>query len=267
MTMNGIGWLMRICDLEATGFKFECLNMWVICEQDLRDGSFGFSFYSPLYSEYNLEAMIEKEVGIAFRFYHNFEEHLKVIQESPFCFHNYFQSDKPTIKKFYPNFQPKEEHDSYILSQLLNPDRGLHGLDAWAKRLRGEQEGKVVHEEWDRFSPAMLKRVIDDVRVNVLVWEALQKEKKEWEDQGGSWDEAIKIEYGIADLQGRQEMHGVKLDIDKAYDLADEIYVEIQKIDEQLREQLPMRVIQGTEVLEPYRKDGQIKQVVARWFE
>lgn len=265
---------MRICDLEATGFKFESKNIWVICEQSLSDFSIGFSFYAPLYKVWDLEALIQKEELKKYRFYQSFEEHLKVMQESGICFHNYFQSDKPTIKKFYPWFQPKEEHDSYILSQLFNPDReipkgckGAHGLDAWSRRVG--REGKVVHEDWSKFSPEMLHRVIEDVKDNVAAWEVLMKEKKEWEDAGGSWDEAIKIEYGIADLQGRQEMHGVKLDIDKAYALADEIYQEIQKIDETLLASMPPRVIRYPEVgyeQEPFTIQGKVKKQAEDWI-
>jgi hypothetical protein len=256
---------MLICDSESSGFKWEADKIWVICAYDIDKQRFSFSFDDTvnLNSVYKL---LNKRFG-----FDNFDvwithmHHLREMGKQSICFHNYFQHDKPLIKKFYPWFNPKEEHDSYILSQLFNPDRGQHGLDAWSKRVG--REGKVAHEDWSKFSPEMLHRVIEDVKDNVAAWEVLMKEKAEWESQGGSWDEAIKIEYGIADLQGRQEMHGVMLDQDKAYALADEIYTEIQKIDETLLEQMPLRVIQGAEVSKPFRKDGQLTKVVERWFE
>ena len=257
---------MLIADSESTGFKYESDKIWVICGYHIEREEFWISFDQSISYPEEAVRYFEMIKGKA-RLFTSHKHLLERMQSEPICFHNYFQHDKPLIKKLYPDFNPEEEHDSYILSQLFNPDRGNHGLDAWAKRLRGEDEGKVVHEEWDRFSPEMLHRVIDDVKINVKVWEHLMKEKKEWEDLGYSWDEAIKIEYGIADLQGRQELHGVKLDEEKAYLLADEIYLEIQKIDEYLKEQLPMRVIPGTEYAEPFKKNGELKKNVQEWFD
>jgi len=255
---------MLICDSESDSYKFESTKIWVICGYHTVDKDWWFSFDESVYSTFDVKQMVWDEGFRSAYFAPNHQELLKRMKEEAVCFHNYFQHDKPLIKRFYPAFQPAEEHDSYILSQLFNPDRGLHGLDAWGTRFG---HPKPKHEEWDKFSPEMLHRVIEDVKINVKVWEALMKEKKEWEDLGESWDKAIKIEYGIADLQGRQEMHGVKLDVDKAYTLADEILLDIQEIDEKLKKELPMRVIRGTQIWEPFRKDGELKQFVARWFE
>ena len=255
---------LLIGDTESDSFKFESTLIWVACFYNTEEDYYTFSFDNSVYEQYNVAELIEREIGVGFREYYSHEEHLQHLQDHAVCTHNWFQHDKPLIKKFYPDFQPKEEHDSYILSQLFNPDRGLHGLDAWGQRFG---HPKPKHEEWDKFSPEMLHRVIEDVKINVKVWEALMKEKKEWEDLGGSWDEAIKIEYGIADLQGRQEMHGVLLDVDKAYDLADEIYREIQKIDEKLLAEMPLRTIMGSEVKAPFKKDGNVTKAVERWFE
>lgn len=269
---------MLICDSESSGFKWESDRIWVVCAYDTAREKFFFSFDESVYVDYGYNGIeelvkleVENQLGQVMTCHIGM---LDWMQYRSICFHNYFQHDKPLIKKLYPWFKPKEEHDSYILSQLFNPDReipkgckGAHGLDAWSRRVG--REGKVVHEDWSKFSPEMLHRVIEDVKDNVAAWEILMQEKKEWEDQGGSWDEAIKIEYAIADLQGRQEMMGVKLDVDKAYDLADEIYMEIQKIDEQLLEQMPPRVVRYPEVAyekEPFTIQGQLKKNAEDWF-
>lgn len=267
---------MLICDSESNGFKWEADKIWVICAYNIDEEEFTFSYDDSVFGKANGEGWLENELegsGVKYGLFSSHDEHLFHMQHMGICFHNYFQHDKPLIKKFYPWFQPKEEHDSYILSQLFNPDReipkgckGAHGLDAWSRRVG--REGKVAHEDWSKFSPEMLHRVIEDVKDNVAAWNVLMQEKKEWEDLGYSWDEAIKIEYGIADLQGRQEMHGVKLDIDKAYALADEIYQEIQKIDETLLASMPPRVIRYPEVAyerEPFTKAGEVKKQAEDW--
>ena len=260
---------MLIADSESDNFKFESTKIWVIAAYDTENGMWYLSFDESvvdLYADdptYGLSDLLLNELpdnNFDYDTHHNL---LTMMKRHSVCFHNYFQHDKPLIKRFYPEFQPKEEHDSYILSQLFNPDRGQHGLAAWGERFG---HPKPKHEEWDKFSPEMLHRVIEDVKINVKVWEALMEEKKAWEDKGESWDKAIKIEYGVADLQGRQEMHGVLLDEEKAYSLADEIYMEIQKIDSALDKELPMRVIRGSEVLEPFKKDGKLKKIVENYY-
>jgi len=259
---------MLIADSESDSFKFESTKIWVICAYDTEEGQYNFSFDKSVWDEYGqfgLFDLIEECLeGTKYFLYCGHQWHIEGMSKESVCFHNYFQHDKPLIKKFYPAFQPAEEHDSYILSQLFNPDRGLHGLDAWGKKFG---HPKPKHEEWDKFSPEMLHRVIEDVKINVKVWEALMEEKKDWEDKGESWDKAIKIEYGVADLQGRQEMHGVKLDVDKAYALADEILLDIQEIDEKLMKELPMRVTRGSEVSAPFKLNGELKQTVRKWYE
>lgn len=260
--------LMLIGDTESDGLKYEATRIWVMAAQELGTNKWVFSFDESVYKEYDVETLLKKELPDSWiNLGDSHEDFIECTSLYPVCMHNYFQHDKPLLKRFYPWFSPKEEHDSYILSQLFNPDRGLHGLDAWGKRLG---RNKPEHEDWSRFSPEMLHRVIEDVKINIGVWEALMKEKKEWEDQGGSWDEAIKIEYGIADLQGRQELHGTMLDVEGAYALADEIYQEIQKIDEQLLAQIPINVVRFDEVAyekAPFTQTGELKQLVTRWFD
>lgn len=75
--------------------------------------------------------------------------------------------------------------DTLILSRLLNPDRprpygmkgkaGPHSLESWAYRL-GNQIEKVQHEDWETFDENMLRRCINDVRINLNVYRTLLKE-------------------------------------------------------------------------------------------
>jgi len=257
---------MLICDCESTGFKYESTKIWVICAYDTETRRYYMSFDESVYDEFEIYQLILGE-EITCNILQSHEQMVELFSSKTVCFHNYFQHDKPLIKKFYPEFSPAGEEDSYILSQLYNPDRGLHGLAAW-----GERFGlpKPAHEEWDRFSPEMLHRVIEDVKINVLTWEELQKEKGYWEKKGNSWDLATKIEYGIANVQGEQEMHGVLVDEEEAYSLADEIFLEIQKLDEYLDSEMPLRVIQekrATYEDEPFTKAGKLKSHVLKWFD
>ena len=259
---------MLICDSESDSFKHESTKIWVICAYDTEEDIYYFSFDDSVYNEFDIGDLIEEE---GFRDYGTFTylSHgamLSMMERHTICFHNYFQHDKPLMKKFYPQFQPKGEADSYILSQLYNPDRGLHGLAAWGDRFKVP---KPEHEEWDKFSPEMLHRVIEDVKINVLTWNKLEQEKLKWEAKDENWDLATKIENGVADIQGRQEMHGVLFDEERGYALAEEIWNEVFKVSEQLQRGMPLRLIREKRAKyedEPFTQSGRLTAAVLRWF-
>lgn len=251
---------MLICDLEANGLVQEATRIWVICAYHTDMGMYTFSFDSAVQIPEEFEWPLMKCI------FKSHKEHLEYMREYTICFHNWFQFDKLILKRFYPEFVPKGEEDSYILSQLFNPDRGLHGLEAWGTRF-GIPKPPI--EDWSKFDEDMLHRVIEDVKINIKVWDRLMGEKKDWEKLGHSWDKAIKIEYKVADLQGRQEQHGVLFDIDKAYDLAEEIWTEVFKIDAKLDEVMPMRLVKYNSVQyesKPFTKGGELKSAVVEWF-
>ena len=263
---------MLICDSESDSFKHESTKIWVICAYDTEEDSWYFSFDEvvfEVFGAYSLNIIIKDNLpdGSTVHLYPTHGHMVDTLNKKPVCFHNYFQHDKPLISKFYPEFNPKIEDDSYIRSQLFNPDRGLHGLAAWGERFKVP---KPEHEEWDRFSPEMLHRVIEDVKINTLTWYKLELEKMKWQDKDQSWDQALAIEKGVADLQGRQEMHGVLFDTDKANDLAEEIWNEVFSVSERLRSNMPLRLIREKTRAryedEPFTKGGDLQANVLKWF-
>jgi DNA polymerase-1 len=87
--------------------------------------------------------------------------------------------------------------DTMIMSMLLNPNRpmpfdcpksilnketgvrkkiGPHSLAAWGYRVG---RGKVEHDDWSVFTPAMMHRCVEDVEITELVYLELLKEMKE----------------------------------------------------------------------------------------
>ena len=84
--------------------------------------------------------------------------------------------------------------DTMIMSMLLNPNRpmpfgcpktlrnketgkvkkiGPHSLAAWGYRVG---RGKVEHDDWSKFTPEMMHRCVEDVKITELVYFALLKE-------------------------------------------------------------------------------------------
>lgn len=122
-------------------------------------------------------------------------------QGDTFIGHNIISFDCRVLKRFYGidmgrlHLQRKIKLiDTLVMSGCLNPDRQLpkgcptstenpitgrldkitpHSLEAWGYRLGNF---KIHHHDWTTFSPEMLERCTQDVRLNLDVYNALLKE-------------------------------------------------------------------------------------------
>jgi len=92
--------------------------------------------------------------------------------------HNEIDYDLRLIKKLYPTFKPNSLFlDTYLLSQLLQPDRaGGHSLQSYGERFG---RAKPEHEDWSRFTQEMLHRCAEDVEINHLTYTYLMDEAYE----------------------------------------------------------------------------------------
>ena len=88
--------------------------------------------------------------------------------------HNQICHDLPLLEKVYGYQHKGKILDTLVLSRLLNPEReGRHSIEAWGERLG---YAKPEHEDWTTYSPEMLHRCREDVRINVLTLRALLQE-------------------------------------------------------------------------------------------
>jgi len=189
----------------------------------------------------------------------NIEQGVRLLNDNWVCFHNGFGFDLPVLQRFYPWFKPSKVDDTFILSSLFEPDRDGHGLADW-----GRQFGvpKPVHEDWTQYSPEMKHRNIEDVRITRLVWEHLQKERKSWD-----WEEAIRLEYKIAQIHSQQEANGVGFDMEAANVLYSRIANEIEEIDRTIMKEVPPKWVQvGTTMDKPFKLDGTYNSRVISWI-
>jgi len=88
--------------------------------------------------------------------------------------HNIVGYDLPVIKKLMGvDLEPgRKIVDTLVLSRLFNPTReGGHGLESWGYRLRSP---KIEHNEFDQFTPEMLKYCEQDVALNFKVFNSLK---------------------------------------------------------------------------------------------
>lgn len=97
-----------------------------------------------------------------------------ISSDSVIVCHNQIDYDLPLIEKLYGYKHKGKVLDTLVFSRLLNPERvGGHSLDAWGERL-GRR--KPEHEDWTQYSPAMLHRCTEDVKINHLLYKELMKE-------------------------------------------------------------------------------------------
>ncbi len=181
--------------------------------------------------------------------------------------HNIIGFDLPVLRQVY-DWEPNESvkiTDTLVQSRTLNPDRrkpanytgkgGPHSLEAWGYR---GGETKPEHEDWSRFSPAMLRRNRKDVEINLFTYNSLQQEMK-----GHSWDKALEIEHKVRKIITQQEINGVRFDTELARSLTELLERKIQHIDDELVPNLPVSCKRtGTVVTKPFKNNGSLNKRV-----
>ncbi len=107
--------------------------------------------------------------------------------------HNIVSYDIPLLRELFPNFKiPKTLHDTLIFSRLYYPNLsevdfqnrirsmpkklyGSHGLEAWGHRI-GEYKGDYGKQnDWSTYSQSMLDYCLQDVQVNVSLYQRLAR--------------------------------------------------------------------------------------------
>lgn len=155
-----------VFDLEGNGLREDITKIWCIVAKDIDNNVVHTFDYFSEYDEYGytlpeLFSKVDLLIG-----------------------HNILGYDLPVLTKFYGlNFSRHRIHDTYVVSQILNPDRqlpegcppstinpltggrdkiGPHSLEAHGYRL-GER--KIHHHDWTQYSPEMLARCTSDVLI------------------------------------------------------------------------------------------------------
>jgi len=124
--------------------------------------------------------------------------------------HNIIGYDIPVIKRLHgiDLSVGRRVIDTLVLSRLFNPVReGGHGLESWGYRLKSH---KIEHNEFDRFTPEMLKYCEQDVQLNLRLFNHLKMEVK------GFSRESIDLEHDTYHIINQQRDNGFLLDIKHA---------------------------------------------------
>lgn len=246
-----------VADLEANGFLEVATKVHCGCFLSL-DGKEKYSF-SPLDGEDYITKMLS-------------------FMDSTDClvFHNGFGYDHPLLRKLY-NYEYKGKRiDTLVMSRLQKPKRPVpphcpiknkpHSVETWGYRVG---RGKVEHEDWEEFSPEMLKRCSEDVEIQRLIYLALAKER-----EGYEWRSALQLTHRLFECLQKQEEYGWLVDRDwilKSIHMLDHWMDRIDKI---LSKTLPMTIeIEELKedgeykyVKEPFLRSGQYRKNVVDWM-
>ena len=136
--------------------------------------------------------------------------------------------------------------DTLLLSKWLWPSlttppgckSGPHSLDAWGIRLG---RGKPVHEDWSEFTPEMLHRCREDVKINVALLEEQRHELAKREHPLTEW--SIRTEHDFAILCRQAWKYGFPFRKDYAEQLVEWCQQNMDELEGRILRFFPPRVI------------------------
>lgn len=194
--------------------------------------------------------------------------------------HNVISYDFPAIEKITGYVYKGKKVDTLIMSRLQNPNRPVpfhaknkkeamktHGLYAWGVRV-GIDKPEI--ERWDEYTPEILHRCEEDVKINVAAYHELMREGK-----GQSWKSAHMMTFKLFENLAKQEDAGWLLDIPyikKSITLLDHWIERIDRIIEPLLP-LTMDICEAKKdgeynwVRKPFMKSGKYSASVEKHFE
>lgn len=194
--------------------------------------------------------------------------------------HNIIQYDIPTVEKVLGYKFTGKKVDTLLMSRLQNPHRTappqalnkkeamkVHGLYAWGVRV-GIDKPEI--EYWDEYTPEILHRCEEDVRINVATYHELRREAA-----GQNWKDAHLLTFTLWENLWKQEQAGWLLDeeyIHKSIRLLDHW---VRRIDRILAKYLPLKmdILEAKKegeygwVKKPFMKSGKYSASVEKHFD
>lgn len=171
-------------------------------------------------------------------------------------------------RELFKNIQiPQQMKDDY--KEACKKLDGPHSLAAWGYRLG---RGKVEHEDWSVFTPAMMHRCAEDVEITHLLYNHIvEKWNTEKYPPRSAW-----LTMDFMKCISRQEQHGWKLDIPRCNRYMKQLDTWIRRIDAVLDPYVPSRPLEKEDTLQedgstqgfqnPYTKKGEIHSNLMKWM-
>jgi hypothetical protein len=238
-------------DIEANGLLDQVTKVWCIVSQDIETNEF-FIFHD--YPEFDNQIITDPVDGKTYtipkrkgsliegtRFWYKIGMHGGKIV----C-HNSLSYDKPLLEMFYPKciIPVASWYDTLIQSKVQWYDRpcpkgarGTHGLQAYGVRLGVE---KPEINDWSSMDIMKLHRCIEDVKIQVLTYKYLEKERLVVKEKLGiDFSEAIENEVNYRINATKQEKNGAAVDVPFMHSCIAELDKIVEELRDEIEPQLP----------------------------
>ena len=185
---------------------------------------------------------------------HELESGLELLKSADTLIgHNILGFDIPMVHKLLGvDLRDKKMIDTLVLSRLFKPSReGGHSLNMWGYTLHSN---KIKFEQFERYTPEMLKYCEQDVRLNKLVLEALKKES------AGFTKESVELEHSVGLIMKEQELNGFGFDKPGAEKLLASLYKRMSEVEQEVHETFKPKQVREDIVVQ-YNKDGKIAKL------
>lgn len=173
--------------------------------------------------------------------------------------HNIIGYDLRVLKKlcgWYP-LPTTKIVDTWLLSLLVQYKRKhKHGLEGWGEFLN---EPKVANDVWDVYSPVIRERCLQDVRINVKVYNRLAEDATKIIKRYPLFTKGMEVEMEFARIEADIQDTGWMFDMPAAIKLLGEIDDKLETIERVLEPKIGLRCVKtdGLESKHPaWRKDG-----------
>jgi len=234
-----------ICDTEANGLSPN--KVWCVCTTDFKTG---------LKEQFDPDGLKD------------FKKYAK--EFDTYVGHNIIGYDRPKVLNRLLSLDIKLSQciDTLTMSRLSNPSKMVmnpvtkkiisgHSLEAWGMVLGLH---KVEHEDWSQYTYDMLMRCRTDTDINVLVFNQLLDELKDFSNF------SIMMEHRVADEIRQMTEQGVYFNVKEASILRAELYQKSEEIRQEVLEEFPPRPI-ADRVIEPqYNRNGTLGMAQWRWY-
>ena len=168
--------------------------------------------------------------------------------------HNILGYDIPVINKLYNvDLNTKLIKDTLVMSRLFNPIReNGHSLKTWGYIIGLPKDEQP--DDWDTYSPQMLKYCQKDVILNERVYNRLLKEGENFDE------ESIELEHAVAIILKDQEDNGFEFNQEYAMMLVAQLKERMFKVEKEVKEVFKPRLVDIKKVLPKLKKDGTLSK-------
>ena len=168
--------------------------------------------------------------------------------------HNILGYDIPVINKLYNvDLNTKLIKDTLVMSRLFNPVReNGHSLKTWGYIIGLPKDEQP--DDWDTYSPQMLKYCQKDVILNERVYNKLLDEGKDFDE------ESIELEHAVAIILKDQEDNGFEFNQEYAMMLVAQLKERMFQVEKEVKEVFKPRLVDIKKVLPKLKKDGTLSK-------